>query len=759
MEKAHRASWRAAGLVGALLAGSNLAGPIAAQTASIPASANPAPEEDIIVTAQKVSERVSKVPISIAVLDERAISDRGVIDLQRINGVTPSINVSVQGPNTSVYIRGVGTQLPAPFGTPTVATNLDGVYLNQSSSLNASFYDVDRIEVLKGPQGTLYGRNATAGALNIINKRPTFDLDGYVRGEAGNYDLFRVEGALNVPLGQTIALRGAFQRYKHDGYLTDGYDDADQWAGRVRGLWEPASNVSVLLTGDYFHRKGKGQGSILLPTTQRFVNLDEPWLGASQPGYLNNKSWGVTGEFNWDFGAATLTYQPAYRDTHTSNLSFSNGSVNGIFADVFGKQFTNELRLASSNASAFRWLVGAYYFDEKAGTFTRRFLTVAAPPVRDSVIDVPIVNTRSYAGFAQATYSIMPTLRLTGGLRYTHDLKYSDGSGYAALNTDAAGAPVAGSVFPIAARTSFNKLTWKIGADLDLAPDSLLYATVSTGFKAGGINPSLQGTQPAYVSNCCGPVTFGPATFAPETLTAYAIGTKNRLFDRRLTLNAEAYYWDYRNEQVTISGLVNSGPTTTVPNSQPYVINAGAAKLYGLDVDGSLRIGSNGHLSFGLAYQHTEYGSFVLARTLRNTGNLANPAGYSVQSAATDLTGKRLPFAPTFAGTVGYSHSLHIGGSTITPRVDLRLTDSYFLNFNYFPNNAIDSRATQAGFVKGDLALSYSTPGDRFEVTAYVRNVTNEATLSRSGQAASSPDFYGTIEPPRTFGVTAKANF
>ena len=489
-----------------------------AQTAATP---EPTMADEIIVTAQKVAEPAEKVPISIDVLGNREIADRGVIDLQRINGVVPSVNVAVQGPNTSVYIRGVGTQLPAPFGTPTVATNLDGVYLNQSSSLNASFYDVDRIEVLKGPQGTLYGRNATAGAINIVNSRPTFGFEGSTTAEVGSYDLYRVEGMLNVPLSESLALRGAFQRYKHDGYLSDGYDDADQWAGRTRALWNPASNLSVLLTADYFDREGKGQGSVLLPATGRFVDAANPWLGNSQPGFLHNKSWGVTGELNWDLGPATLTYQPAYRDTRTSSLSFSNGSIFGILADVFGYQWTHELRLASTDTGAFRWLVGAYYFDEDAGTFTRRYKAILIAPVRDSVVDVPTVNTRSTAGFAQGIYSIVPSFRLTAGLRYTHDLKYSDGSGYASLNSDAAGAAVAGTGFPIAARTTFDKLTWKFGADFDVAPDSLLYAAVSTGFKAGGVNPSLQGTPPAYVSKCCGPVGFGPAIFAPGTLSAY----------------------------------------------------------------------------------------------------------------------------------------------------------------------------------------------------------------------------------------------
>jgi iron complex outermembrane receptor protein len=326
--------------------------------------------QEIIVTAQRREETIQKSSLAIQVIGASELKTAGVTDAKDLTLLVPGLQIGTGGPDTQIYIRGVGDFGASALSNPAVATNLDGVYLARPAAVAGQFYDIARIEVLKGPQGTLYGRNANGGAINIITNRPTFDHFGATADvEAGNYAAIKAEGAVNVPLSDQWAMRGAFQIVSHRGYLSDGTDDARQQGGRIETLWEPGRDVSLLLQGDYTHFGGNGPGFAsrtpgTLPGTTRWLGTTDSRAnnaqfalppaaalcvptfilngmdtaipprgllpppacdtGGAGPGVLlvsglsreafeDNTIWGAHAELNWDLSWATLTVIPAYR--------------------------------------------------------------------------------------------------------------------------------------------------------------------------------------------------------------------------------------------------------------------------------------------------------------------------------------------------------------------------------------------------------------------------------------------------------------
>src|SRR5271165_1585051 len=237
-----------------------------------PASASTAPGdapsqglEEIIVTAQKRSEDLQKVSLAVSAITGDALKNAGVFDPQGLTDLVPGLEVGYNNSNTTFAIRGISSTTDATLGDAAVAFHLDGVFQGRPAAASGLFYDVARVEVLRGPQGTLYGRNATAGTINVITNHPNFDGDsGSAEVEAGNYGLLRSSAMFNAPLSETLAVRGAMETLRHNGYLSDGYNDADDIAARLQAFWRPTDSVSLLMYGDFFHQGGVGPGLTML---------------------------------------------------------------------------------------------------------------------------------------------------------------------------------------------------------------------------------------------------------------------------------------------------------------------------------------------------------------------------------------------------------------------------------------------------------------------------------------------------------------
>lgn len=752
----------------------------AALAQEAPPATPPADEQvgvqDIIVTASRRAENVQRTALSIQAISADDLTRRGINKPEDLSAIAPGVSVATSGNSPQTYIRGVGNYAANSYAEGAVAYNIDGVYVSRGWATRSALYDLDRVEVLKGPQGTLYGRNASGGAINFLTARPRLgQISGFAEGEVGNYDLWRATAALNLPIGKTAALRASGQITRRDGYLSNGYDDDHSGGARVHLLWEPNTDVSLLLTGSYQGVGGKGAGSVLNPSLpgSRWRGISDPAVvrivrnepgigglltGFADDGFAKIDVYAISGEFSWKFGPATLTLIPAYRDAKLSDRTYVPGfQVND---DEHDRQTSVEARL-SNETPALKWVIGGYYFNEEQSNIDGRRLQYVSQGVNAQTVPNFASQIRSYAGFGQATLRVLDALRLTGGLRYTYERKRQAGltssygfpnaapplcSGTAVFDPSTPSPPLFCRLdVQLRGRLSYNSWTWKAGFEYDLAPASMLYGNVSTGFKSGGFFAA-----PA------------PNTFLPEKLTAFDMGIKNRFLDNRLQLNIEAFYWKYRDHQEA-----HLAPTT-LPGFFTFVTeNAGRAKSYGADVDLQFRPDPNDTLTLKVQYNKSKYDTFVYTHPTAvfgppATGCALGPLVNGAQKV--DCAGFQLVRSPTWTGTAGYSHDFDLAsGARITAGVTGQFASSSYLSIEFIPTTKQDSYATV------DADLSYTTENRRFSISAYVRNITNEGVLTQAfrypfispANALAAPGgmVLASIRPPRTVGARARFNF
>ena len=626
--------WAMLGTVGALVAPMPLV--LAAETSSESLT-------EIVVTAQRREENLQKTSLALQVVSSKQLEDAGVTRVRDLTTVVPGLEIGQGGASTQIYIRGVGDFGSTPITNPAVAFNVDGIYIARSQAVEGNLFDISRVEVLKGPQGTLYGRNASGGAINVISNRPQFDsLGGYGEIEGGNFGEVRTEGAINLPLNGQVALRGSFQVVSRRGYLTQNGDDDHHQSGRLQALWKN-DRVSALLVGDYAHMGGTGAGYVPIgpassAAASRWTSISDPSIApyyyaaaAAQgacipsiffPGFVNpgqcpaaftslftvpqgrsqqdNKFGRIHAEITADLGWSTLTLLPSYQSANMNYDTFPGG-LHYLVPSADSRAKSVEARLGNSG-ERLKWVGGIYYFDERQ-TSTE----IIAGGLAQNNQPVTDQSTRSAAAFGEATFSVSDTTRLIAGARYTDDKKVIDGSitalppSVAFLPTNAAGAACfAGLPNPCVLETyagdkTFTKFTWKAGIEQDLTAQSMVFATLSTGFKAGGFDQSAGFT----------PGGHDALSFNPENLRALELGSRNRFLDNRLQLNAEGFYWKYKDHQEP--RLVNDGLGVLSLDYQ----NAGNATLYGLDVDVVAKASEADTLHATLEYLHSRYDSFT----------------------------------------------------------------------------------------------------------------------------------------------------
>ncbi len=444
-------------LAGTALTFTLLATPAFAQTAEPTAAADEADNgglEEIVVTAQRKEESAQKAGIAISVVSPDAIIEQGITQATQLGQLVPSLQVQTGGgASSSLFIRGVGNFTVNGYSDPAVAVNYDGVYLGRPTSFSGLFYDLERLEVLKGPQGTLYGRNATGGAINILPAKPKLgELSGNLTAGYGNYNAFTAQGAINLPMGENGALRISGSVNERDGYLTDGTSDDVAQALRVQMAAELTPSLNVRIGADYSHTGGKGPGSSYLGfysfTGGQYVFNPAPAsltpdIGLFDPRsqayrqtlfvgtqrrtappleditFQDNEYFGVNAEVNWETSIGTFTVLPAWRRSDL-DFRFAVPAFVGWTQEV-DEQFSLEARLNGNRIGMFDYVIGAYYFDESVdGNYTFNNLNQSA--YQDFT-----TSTKSFAGFARVTANITDELRVIGGVRYTMDDKAFNG--------------------------------------------------------------------------------------------------------------------------------------------------------------------------------------------------------------------------------------------------------------------------------------------------------------------------------------------
>ena len=724
---------------------------------------------DIVVTAQRREERVQDIPVAITAFGGAQVEKLGILSLENIAPRVPSFYFGSFGAaRPQLYIRGIGTRSFDPGSESSVGVFVDDVYSGRASGSFGSLRDIERIEVLRGPQGTLYGRNTIAGAINVITKGPTDHFTGEAEAGVSSYDGYSLFGAVGGPIaGDTLMFRVAGWKAERDGYqtnLTTGtkFQGIDNWGGRARLKFVPSDRFSVDLTaeltrdGDGAAFSGFNRGSGPALSLAGVTTPAKPFAAfLARPGrtlipysggnsgylsfdpYLDRRVETYIGRIEYDAGFATLTSISSLKKLRISDgrdLEGSSLDVINQFSRERSKQFTQEFRITSnpdgpaSLDGALDWIIGGFYYRDRSARTDEFHLGV------DSVVALlsgdPQVSTAtsdyeidSYAVFGQATWHISDKFDLTLGGRYTRDEKRAVQQG---LNTHP-GVPLVAVPFAVDNSAVYESFDPRIVATYKFTPDINVYASYSTGFKSGGFQ---------YV-----PFAAAQANvlFKPEDIKTYEIGFKSELLDRAVRFNVAAFHYDYRNLQVSRIVDLGGGAAASL------ISNAASSTINGVDVEVLLRPSRNFDVSITYGYLDAKYDAYF-----------TNAAGID-PTPATDLSGRKLVRAPDHSVSVGAEWRVPVGDGGLTLRADYALLDTFYHeagNANPIYGGAASlSREPSYGLL--DLRAAYEI-GD-FRITGYVTNATKQRyrrTVLALGSTAS--DFQG---EPRIYGLKVGYRF
>ncbi|MFC3431684.1 MULTISPECIES: TonB-dependent receptor [Sphingobium] len=793
--------------------------PAFAQDAA-PQTAQPDYGSDIIVTATRRETTLQSTPIAVSAFGQAQLDRQQVKDVTDLARFVPSLQFNQQGDQSAVLLtlRGIGNDSAyTEVADPEVAIYVDGIYSPRAQGASVLMYDMERVEVLRGPQGTLFGRNATVGALSLISAKPKLgEFGGNVEVVAGNYDRLGVRGAINIPVTDTLAFRVAFVTDRHDGYadfqpapdvpginrsafITTGkkYYAADQQSGRVSMLWQPSERFSWNLSAEGFLDNGAPVIGLLQtprPGTKRWSTLSDtaPDTDRYSVAVRSTMNYDVTDGIQLSYiagwsriGGSTQTDADAGALPPTGQV---DADGNDLPLGAFGENRTlssrydfqsHEVQLKSTGEQAIDWILGAYYSHEKNRI---RFDIDQRNGYRDGTFSWAgsfIQANRqidSRAVFGQAVWHVSDALRVTGGLRYTSDKKEDIGgrnvtfSGCpATLPADACQGGIFGAYpnatadelaallpgFSISSndvKGKWDKLTYLARVDADLAEDVLGYASISTGFKSGNIQDNAGLTD-------------------PETLTNYEVGLKSRFLDRRVTLNLAAYYSDFKGYQVN-QAVTFRDDAGNVVRSQMITQNAKGAKAYGLEAEMVANLTDSDRLQFSGTLQKTKLEELEsVDGRLYDGGKLSSIA---------QLKGNELAHAPRFSATLSYEHDFELAsGAKITPRFTTHYETKSWLSYfngdaNPFvnPNDPADNmpnRGTngtdwdrQKAYFRSDASIRFASPDQKYSVEAFVQNIENGKIRTGAGSFGApryDPVFLSNLQPPRTWGVRARANF
>lgn len=746
-----------------------IAGASVAHAQSEPASDAPAAPEvqaadegslaDIVVTAQRRKERSQEVPIALTAFTSQDIAQRRIENLADLNNLAPGLRITNAdaAANPKIFIRGVGLNDFNATSSSGVGMYVDGVYIGSLLAQLAGFYDLQQVEVLRGPQGTLFGRNTTGGAINITTKQPTFDRTADFTLDYGRFNQVSATAGLGGTLiPGLVAYRVAGMVYRDDGhtenrYTGDRVNNNNRYAGRVSFLITPDANTDITISANRFWNRGgarQPKSRPLFPTTAAATGAD----GVCAPGYYNSGQctdalgyaetnsdpfsinsniqgmdkidlWGVSGTINRKFGNLELVSITAYSDVKRSDLENTDASpLQMVEIDYISaqKQFTQELRLQGDTGRA-TWVLGGFYEHEIVTNDTATDLlralrplfitpdnpTGASPANSVGVFTNPTRQvTDSYAVFGQLDYKLTDRLVLTGGLRYSADDK----------NFHYVRAAEGTVLFTVDHDKTFADWSGRVGLRYTVNPDWNVYASFNRGYKSGGF----------FGGSADSPSQLDP--YQNETVNAYEIGSKMDLFGHHLRINASAFYYDYNNIQA-FSLVERSGVTVQVLD------NAASAKMYGGELEITATPVHNLNLSGSVSYLHANYGDYI-------------------SLGADDYSGNRMPHAPRFSFTAGARYKIDLGDAgAITPRLDA----SYRTRV-YFDSTQRDRVSDGNAFLL-DGEIAYALPGGNVELGVWAKNLTDHVYLVGISPIDSLGVDLMSYAPPRTFGGFLRFHF
>lgn len=771
-------------LVFALLAGVSTSSIHIASAQETPAARSSGIEE-IIVSATKRDEGLQDVPVSVTAFSQDEMDKRGYSNLQGVQEATPNLNFSVQsaGQNVArVTLRGIGTETLVGGGDPGVALHIDGIYVGRNSVAAGDIFDIQRVEILRGPQGTLYGRNATGGSINIITKRPTDELEGNADVTYGNYDALRVRGVVNVPLTDNISSRLALYSDKHDGYIENLFDtgrdsnDRNNQGGRAQLLWKGDSGNEILVRGYYSSYGGVGPGTVFLgddiatangypaaylvdvsagpvpppgapiladlygnvttvsgdPVLPRPTDIHK--VRKDAPEFLDQTIKGVDLEASFNLSDGVLL----------RSLSSFQKNDNEILVDADGselpietrqrrneaKQFSQEFNLLSQNDSAFQWLLGAYYYHEE---LTETFRTTTPAGLLPVAFPLPPGATPGGGGLGQIrianhevdSYALFAQLSydLTDRLTVTGGVRHT----WDKKNQSREIGGIVGFS---------NNIQFMSGAIGPQAPDSGSVDFSEFTYRVS-LDYSVTDNNMLFASYARGYKSGGfdfnggqivgvddQVPYNPEFVDAFEVGSKNKFLDNRVLLNLTGFYYDYKDLQVF--RLTGFGPLTD---------NAAQSTIWGIEAETELAVTDAFHIDGSLGYLDATYDE------------------YTIDIPPTDFSGNRLNYAPKWTAHAGAEYTVPVGDKELIGRVDWSYRSDTFFDR---ANSAFDMQEAYS-LVNARVRLN----AESWYLDLFANNIADKDYVT--GQLINPPFSCGcrtvNVGAPRTYGATFGVRF
>lgn len=693
-------------------------------------AASPEPNDsglrEIIVTAQRRDQRLQEVPISVNVVSGEQLAARGAANTADLINLVPGLQFTTAGGGGTPFLRGIGSTNGDINVEPSVATYIDGVYIATNYSNISSLNNIERIEVLKGPQGTLFGRNATGGVIQVVTRNPTSTPMVEASLGYGNYNtlfgsLYATTG-LGSNLSANVAVQGSSQGDGWGHSLVSGEDTykSDDFSVRGKLLWEPTADFSALLIGDYQFME-TGTGDYRLPPgvlgfdgvafpDNRYDTRSDVLLDNEGSPHVRNNQYGTSLRLDYRTDSGTFVSISAYRKTFGVAVFDPDMTPIHLQETVFPtrqRQFSQELQYITPSSWPVSVTAGLYFFDSKAGYRNAKIGGLGLSPNFDTYVTVGFTNqqhTQSLAGYIQADAKIAPATSLTMGLRYTHE-------------RSSANIVFVGNTVPTD-DIGYDKPTWRIALDHAFTPDVHVYASYNRGVKAGGFD--LEDFA-------------GGNSFDPEKLDAYEVGLKTEFLNRSVRLNLAAFRYDYENIQVQV---IPAGQNTV---SLARTTNAAKARIQGFDADFAIAPVRGLTINGGLAYLDGKYLDF------QNTVSFPlSPLSGSPQ--VIDASGNPTVRTPEWSGNLGATYDVEtsVGHWVFTGSA------SYNGSFAFSP----DDLFRQPNHTLVNASINWTEPNGRFGITAFVRNLTDETYFQSVVPSAFGP--LSTYGAPRTYGASLR---
>jgi len=628
--------------------------------------------EEITVTAEKREANLQKTAISMTAVTGTDAVTKGMVSMDDLMKDIPNVMMSPIGFGSTVTIRGLGMDLPVGVGESAVSTNFDGSFDNGSQSTIFGYFDMDRVEVLRGPQGTLYGRNATGGVINMVSKNPNTEaIEGYAVYELGDYSLQREEGAINLPVTDSVATRFAFTNIDRKGYMSTGSGDKVGTALRGKLSYQPTEDTSLVFSVSSNRLGGISPNTQI--TTENY-NAGNYFLSTetSPLQKYDNSSVKYSATIDFPAGPGMVTFLPSYSENKDRGWTYSPWEQElQEVAPRDNKQLSGELRYSAKADARIFWQAGLYYYDREQ---------TDAPSDRNPSGSDQGALSRSVYG--QVTYPFADDLRLTVGARYSDEKTDMNKPDQGPDLTDVS--------------STFGGFDWKLGLEYDLAEDIMTYLTLATSRRPGGFNdfPGVAGT-----------------TFDEETLMSYELGVKSRFMDNRLQLNGSAFYYDYDKYQA-----VDAWMDFETQEFRVLFFNVPKVMNYGAELEVEALFGTSTVLSGSVSYLHARYDSTFILHSDPFTPGI-------------DLNGYPLPRSPDWSIKGSLEHTFALpGGGALRPSVNVRWIDDHYVA--PFPGEAQLAKA----YTVVDAYLRFVAPNNTWSLNGWVKNA-NEEVYKTSGSA------------------------